>query len=503
VTKPKQHQHIPSNWEQREILREKGQFWTPDWLAKAMVAYVAKADDLIFDPAAGNGAFFDALLKLGKPQKQFHGMDIDAAALSSPVYKQNNCTVEKRDFIKEPPNKKFSAIVANPPYIRHQRIDASTKEHLRKLATRITGGIIDGRAGFHIYFFIQALDMLAPNGRLAFVMPADTCEGKFSKTLWNWISKTFQIEAVVTFTEGATPFPNVDTNALVFFIKNAPPTAALQWVRARRAYSDDLLNFVESDFGQHDFPSLEIHNRELGEAVKTGLSRPPQNGAAAKFRLRDFASVMRGIVTGANEFFLLTDEQAKDLNIPPDFLKRVVGRTRDVPWDELTEEKMREIENKRRPTNLFYTNGHAEFPPAVSDYLKVGERMGVPLRQLIKLRRPWYKMETRKVPPLLFAYLGRRNSRFIRNTAGVLPLTGFLCVYPHDGNPETADKLWRILNHPDTLQNLALVGKTYGSGAIKVEPQCLVELPISEEHIRKNNLDAVPVKFTGKQPELF
>lgn len=38
-------------------------------------------------------------------------------------------------------------------------------------------------------------------------------------------------------------------------------------------------------------------------------------------------------------------------------------------------------------------------------------------------------MEQREVPPILFAYLGRRNTRFILNEAGILPLTGFLCVY--------------------------------------------------------------------------
>ena len=29
-----------NNREKREILRQKGQFWTPDWVAEAMVAYV-------------------------------------------------------------------------------------------------------------------------------------------------------------------------------------------------------------------------------------------------------------------------------------------------------------------------------------------------------------------------------------------------------------------------------------------------------------------------------
>jgi hypothetical protein len=101
-------------------------------------------------------------------------------------------------------------------------------------------------------------------------------------------------------------------------------------------------------------------------------------------------------------------------------------------------------------------------------------------RALIKQRRVWYKMESREVPPFLFAYLGRRSARFIRNRAGIVPLTGFLCVYPKIHEKESLEKLWRLLNHPDTLANLHRVAKSYGSGAIKVEPRALEKVPLSE-----------------------
>jgi hypothetical protein len=114
----------------------------------------------------------------------------------------------------------------------------------------------------------------------------------------------------------------------------------------------------------------------------------------------------------------------------------------------------------------------------VQEYLKQGEKEGLSARTLIATRRPWYKMESREPPAFLFAYLGRRNARFIRNLAGVVPLTGFLCVYPHDDNPENVEALWRVLSHPDTVANLALVGKSYGGGAIKVEPRALERLPL-------------------------
>lgn len=502
MEKLKTHQKLPNNWDEREALRKKGQFWTPDWVADAMIAYVATNTDLIFDPAAGRGAFYAALLRHNNPDISFIGTDIDPIVLADEIYEQPKCIVEVRDFIKSPPNRKFNAIVANPPYIRHHRIDEETKIHLKHLSARITGSKIDGRAGYHIYFLIQALNLLERDGKLAFIMPADTCEGKFAKNLWTWIAAKFCIECVITFDEKATPFPNVDTNALVFLIKNTKPSKTIRWIKANKAYSNDLLYFISNKFTQHKFETLEIFNRDLEEAIKTGLSRPPYDQSGFKFYLSDFATVMRGIATGSNEFFFLTRQQINELEIPFSFFKRAVGRTRDVSNSVFTTGDLDLLEQENRPTFLFSINGQGTFPESVERYLELGEKMGLPNRPLIQQRKPWYKMEKRQCPPLLFSYLGRRDARFIKNEAKVLPLTGFLCVYPIYNDEEFIENLWKVLNHAETLENLKFVGKSYGSNAIKVEPKNLNNLPIPEHLVEKYNLKRIYITGNG-QLDLF
>ncbi|OQX06029.1 MAG: hypothetical protein BWK80_51345, partial [Desulfobacteraceae bacterium IS3] len=74
------NQKLPKNWHEREKLRDKGQFWTPEWVAEAMISYIAKDTDLVFDPAAGRGAFFNALLNIN-PSVTYFGTDIDEELL--------------------------------------------------------------------------------------------------------------------------------------------------------------------------------------------------------------------------------------------------------------------------------------------------------------------------------------------------------------------------------------------------------------------------------------
>lgn len=486
---------LPSSWEARELLREKGQFWTPDWIAEPMTEYVlADKGGLLFDPAVGTGAFFRAAKRIASEKGlavSFAGMEIDPTTLSQALEhsldQDDIASVRIADFVLQPPQTKFHAIVANPPYIRHHRLDSGKKAQLKQLAIQIVGRQLDGRAGLHVYFLIRALSLLEENGRLAFIMPADTCEGKFAPDLWAWITKNFALDAVITFSPEATPFPNVDTNPLIFFIRKAPPKAQVLWIKCYRPATDSLKRWVRSGFENAPEQDLFVVVRDLKEALSTGLSREPFPECNAKYVLGDFVKVMRGIATGANDFFFMAVEKAKELGIPEEYFIRAVGRTRDISGDEITYETIEMFERQGKPTLLLSLSGDdvETFPDSIKRYLREGERLGLPKRPLIAQRKPWYKMEVRVPPPFLFAYLGRRNSRFIRNTAKVVPLTGFLCVYPQHGGEEYLEQIWKILNHPDTIANLSKIGKSYGNGAIKVEPRSLERLPVPEHVIQQ------------------
>ena len=476
---------LPTDRDSREKLREKGQFWTPGWVARAMVAYALRSESsVLYDPAVGDGAFFEAFLALRgeSDNRTFFGTDIDESLLRSSLFQKSFCDVERRDFALDPPRRRFGAIVANPPYIRHHRLTARTKAALRDLCLREMGQPIDGRAGLHVYFLIRALSMLEQGGRLAFIVPADTCEGVFSRSLWGWIASRFRIDAVIAFDPEATPFPGVDTNVLILMIRNEAPRKRFVWIRCRRAESPDLARFVQCGLRSTLPESVERTERDVAEGIATGLSRP-QETVQTQFRLGAFATVRRGIATGANSFFWLTREQAEAEGIPPEMLRLVVGRTRDVPGDVLEVDDLVRLESAGRPTLLLCPEGRTleDLPARLRKYIQRGEQEGLNQRALLRTRRPWYRMEHRTPPPLLFAYLGRRNSRFVRNRAGVVPLTGFLCVYPHPHLADHVDSLWRVLNAPETIRNLRLVGKSYGGGAIKVEPRNLERLPIPDD----------------------
>ncbi len=475
-----------------------------------MVDYVLSEKGItLFDPAVGAGAFFRAAKTVAQEKGlefSLSGMDIDPGALREAIQHglspEDTENVRIGDFLFEPPDNALLAIVANPPYIRHHRISLATKAKLRQLSFENAGLMLDGRAGLHIYFLIRALTLLEHGGRLAFIMPADTCEGKFANDLWRWITRNFCLDAVITFAFEASPFPNIDTNPLIFLIRRVSPGETFVWAKCHEAKTETLKLWVRSGFSSAFQNSITAFERDLSEGLQTGFSRPPVMRKIGKYVLGDFVQVVRGVATGANEFFFLTEKQIKVLEIPEKYFVRAIGRTRDIPTEEITPETLEDLGRKGRPTFLLSLNGESfdTFPDALKRYLSEGEKLGLPQRPLISQRKPWYKTEVRDVPPFVFAYLGRRNVRFIRNTAGIIPLTAFLCVYPRSDDNDFIERLWRILNHPDIISNLVLIGKSYGDGAIKVEPRALESLPIPDHVIEEAGLPVQLRLFEPKAP---
>jgi hypothetical protein len=477
-------QKIPSAGEGREFLRDKGQFWTPPWLAKVMASWVVENNpDMVFDPAVGPGTFFSAARESGF-SGNFSGFELHKETFADGqklgLHKNEFRRVVIGDFISFQFDQKFPAIVSNPPYIRHHRLSEQRKSELRALSERVLGFALDGRVGLHVYFLLKCLEHLAPGGRLAFLLPADVCEGISSNALWNRLCEMYRLEAVLTFDEAAAPFPTVDTNTMVFLISKSTPVKSFKWLRVKERNAAAILRELTN----------RDNERQLAEALSVGFSRPLRSTKLRGVPLSHFAQVVRGIATGANEFFFLTGQQVKQLHLDSRFFVRAIGRTRDCRADVLHPSNLQALDSSGRPTWLLNLDNtpKEKLPSSLRAHLETGEREQLHQRSLIKTRRPWYKMERRTPPAILFAYLGRRDCRFILNEAGVVPLTGFLCVYPWDTSREAIKKLWQALNHPDTLKNLAFAGKSYGNGAIKVEPRQLDTLEIPDSVLQEVGL---------------
>ena len=459
-------------------IRTKGQVWTPAWVSRAMATYVLSGNpDLVHEPSVGSGSLIDWLMAVAQEtglRPAFHGGELHPDHLGDLEERVAaagfKIDMQIGDYLAM--NGSIEAIIANPPYIRHQRFDEAEKTALQNICETTIGCQIDRRTGVQTFFLLRTIARMRDGARGAFILPADVFEGVSAKTVFRRLAGVCTFDAVATFAPQATPFPGVDTNPIVLFFRKGPRASQLAW--RRFLTSDETFeSWVAGGFAE------ESVMRDIDEAVETGFSRAPRacdNGETVT--LGALMTGSRGIATGANEYFLKTRAQIQAENLPLAAFSRCVGRTRDLDGDVLNIERLDALEQDGRPTHLLYLEpGDACLQDEnLQAYLRSGEGEGISVLPLVSTRKPWWKMERRNASPILFAYLGRENVRFVRNMAGALPLNGFLCIEPLHGNDPESVLL--LLQDPRTIAALVYEAKSYGDGAIKVEPNAIERVSI-------------------------
>lgn len=195
-------------------------------------------------------------------------------------------------------------------------------------------------------------------------------------------------------------------------------------------------------------------------------------------RLGAMASTKRGIATGANDFFHLSKLSATEHGLPSHALKPCVGRAADVRGFDFMEEDFSALVRDGRRSHLVMF-GRALGGPERA-YIAKGEAEGLPDRYLLAARRPWHSMEIQTPAPIWAAVFGRRGLRFIRNSANVLTLTTFHCIYPFDVCHEFADALALCLNLPSIQADARAHTRVYGGGLLKFEPKDILEILVPD-----------------------
>jgi hypothetical protein len=190
-------------------------------------------------------------------------------------------------------------------------------------------------------------------------------------------------------------------------------------------------------------------------------------------------------------FFVLTLEQARESDLPREFLKPILPSPRQLDTDEIlaNEDGEPQIANRRYLLSCDLPESEVKSKyPVLWQYLERGIKEGVHEHYLCRHREPWYSQEIRPPAPFLCTYMGRptRRSRspfrFIFNHSKATAANVYLMLYPNASlgawlgdNPEHYRALWKALSSI-TPEMLVGEGRHYGGGLHKLEPRELANV---------------------------
>ena len=102
------------------------------------------------------------------------------------------------DVLREgDPNAGFDVVLANPPYVRMEKLDNEDELSYGEAFPEVSAS----RADILVYFYARALQILRPDGQLAFITSNSFTKRKYGKKLRGYLPNALAIDRVIDFGE--------------------------------------------------------------------------------------------------------------------------------------------------------------------------------------------------------------------------------------------------------------------------------------------------------------
>jgi adenine-specific DNA-methyltransferase len=443
-----------------------GMVYTPKHIVRAMVRWVARRDPLrIIDMGCGSGRFtLEALLQ--HPRARLIAVDTDPVAtmILRARLAVMHCTrarVLNVDYLdlKFDRVKGVTAFVGNPPYVRYHALSRRQRGKAVGLS-RTLGYALNGLSGLHTHFLLATAGNATGGDIGCVITSAEWMQTRYGRPIRRLLAERLGLEMLHLLHAKAMAFPGIEvTPVIVGFRMGTPRKTVVVTSHATPATlgrrNSDAVRLPRERFLQ-DRWDFALH-------LNGASSKSEETGAP----LGQLCRVHRGIATGNNSFFVMTQAKARQLGVKR-WVRPVLTSAREVAG---AKGAVRFGDDTKvllcSPRNLKGTDARLA---GLRAYLQKGRRDGVRLRYLCQHRHPWWYLGEPQPAPIVVTYMGRRPPVFALNPDRLLTLNVLHGLYPvmhlHRGT------LIRLVHHLNLHSaHFKARGRVYQGGFWKYEPR--------------------------------
>ena len=471
-----------------------GQFATPTALALDILEYAkalcpAQRRIRFLDPAIGTGAFFSALRAVFPPSQvaAAAGYEIDRhyAVPAAAFWKGTELVLRQEDFTRAVAPSgagAYDLVICNPPYVRHHHIASSDKPRLKNQVRLVAGMEASGLAGLYCYFLGLSHAWMAPGALAGWLIPSEFMDVNYGASIKQYLLDKVTLLHIHRFDPHDVQFGDALVSSVVVWLRNRRPPADHH---VRLSFGGSLLRPRQ----ERRMPAAAMRGNRKWTNFN-GSGQPDESPT-----LGDFFTIKRGVATGGNGFFILTEEEIRRRRLPREVFRPILPGPRHVAEGKILAGPQGIPKLSRRLFLLDCRLAPDEVRrrhPQLWAYLEEGREQGVSERYICRHRTPWYAQERRPAAPFVCTYMGRTRRegslpfRFILNYSQATAANVYLMLYPQrhvtmrlERVAGLREEVWDVLR---TISPQAMLGegRVYGGGLHKLEPQELGNVPTAK-----------------------
>jgi adenine-specific DNA-methyltransferase len=453
------------------------QFFTPFQIADLMADWILGNRQLktVLDPAFGLGVFARAILNK-KEDVAIKGFDIDASiyeAAKQHFDDTENVEIRLQDYMYNDWDNQYDGIISNPPYFKFH--DYDNKNIIKEIEGHLKCKL-NGFTNLYTLFLLKSIYQLSAGGRCAYLIPSEFLNSDYGKLVKSHLLKSNTLRHIIVIDFEENVFEDALTTACIVLCANDGMTDKVQFSNIKSIKDLGKLEKIIADYPNFSSTSQTYHPSELNPTIKWKAYYQQQNGLKYKYLVpfSTYAKVVRGIATGANDYFTFNQSKAVAYSINEQYLLPCICRALDTKKPFFTTADFEEL--KANDKSVFLLNALQSKDDNVLEYLKKGEAEGIDKKFLTASRSPWYSLENRPPAPIWVSVFNRTGLRFIRNEANLSNLTTYHCIYPNQTNLFESIHINLLFAYllTDTAKHIFEDNaREYGNGLQKFEPNDL------------------------------
>ena len=465
----------------------RGGYYTPPDLAVFLARWVKEiSPKSILEPSCGDGAFFDAFGRAEGFQKvavtgfelndeeaakaQIRAREVGLKAVSVHAEDFLQWAIDHLDVAETP----FDAVVGNPPFVRYQYLPAPFQVRAEQIFKQLELPFTKHTNAW-VPFILASMALLRPGGRLAMVVPAEIIHVTHAQPLRSYLGR--ECRRLVVIDPEEIWFSDTLQGAVLVLAEKHRDTR--DKAEGLGMYQVKGREFLALDPAEVFAAPRSINGKTVeGKWTRALLDQETRavidelSDRREVHRFEDIAQVDVGIVTGANKYFLVTDDVVRHYKLDK-WAHPMFGRSEHCPGIIYDERQHRANARNRNPTNfLWFLETAAKIDAAAKAYIKLGEEMELHTRYKCRVRLPWYTVPSVYATEIGMLKRAHNSPRLILNKIDAYTTdtayrirvlrTLFSAVSP--------EKLVGCFINPLTALSAEVEGRHYGGGVLELVP---------------------------------